>query len=255
MLEEVLIGEAVGVELSGRRILESVDLRARRGELLAVLGPNGAGKSTLLRALAGLIPFTGRVLIEGDDAHLLTAREKAVRLTLVPQQTGLRSALPVRDVVAQGRYAHGQALAGLTSADRTSIDAALTLTDTARLADRAFTALSFGEQRLVLIARGLATGARILCLDEPTAGLDVQHALQLFALLRQLAAQDRVVIVVLHHLDDALRFADRALLLARGVVVQSGSVGGVITADLVRQVYGVEMRHDSALGFALGDPS
>ncbi|MCW5893457.1 MAG: ABC transporter ATP-binding protein [bacterium] len=251
MSEAALAAEGICVVRERASIVQNVDLRAHHGEVLAVLGPNGAGKSTLLRAVAGLLPHTGRVLLSGHDAARLSVRERATRLTLVPQQTGLRVALPARAVVAQGRYAHGTALAGLGAADRDAIAGALARTDTAHLAQRAFTTLSFGEQRRVLIARGLATGARVLCLDEPTAGLDVRHALELYVLLRELAAQGHAVVVALHQLDDALRFADQALLLAAGVAVRSDVAPAVIVPDVIRAVYGVTMRPGASLGFAL----
>lgn len=249
MAEVLLCAEAVSVERGGRLVLTGVDLEAHRGEVLAVLGPNGAGKSSLLRALAGLLPHRGRVLLCGDDAAGLDARERAKRLGFVPQSSALRSALAVRDVVAQGRYAHRPAFGGLRRDDRAAIERALALTDLTRFAARPFTALSFGEQRRVLLARGLASGAPVLCLDEPTAALDVGHALQLYLLLRRLAGEGHAVIVVLHQLDDALRHADRALLLADGVPVGLGKSAEVVAIDRVREVYQVEMRHGEGLGF------
>jgi iron complex transport system ATP-binding protein len=256
MAEPALAVRDLTVVRGERRVLDRVSLRAEHGEVLALLGPNGAGKTTLLRAAAGLLPFTGSVRIDGHDACALSARARAMRLSLVPQQTGLRSALSAHEVVAQGRYAHARALFRLGSEDRAAIERALATTDVAQFAARPFTALSHGEQRRVLIARALCTGARILCLDEPTAGLDVEHALRLHALLRQLASQGCAVVVVLHQLEDALRNADRALLLSGGVVVRSDRTRDVIEPATVREIYRVEMRQGSAVGFYLpGDPT
>jgi iron complex transport system ATP-binding protein len=253
---EAISARDVRVELSGRPVLHGVDASVRHGETLAILGPNGAGKSTLLRAFAGLVAFTGSIRIDGDDVASLPPKARAQRLAFVPQVTALRAALPVRDVVLQGRFAHREPFARETSADRKAVERALELTDAARFARRAFTTLSFGEQRRVLIARGLASGARIVCLDEPTAALDVGHALQLHALLQTLAQQGYAVVLVLHALGDARAHADRALLLAQGRVVSSGSVTEVIASDHVRAVYGVEMREREGLAFSLpgGEP-
>jgi iron complex transport system ATP-binding protein len=253
MAEVELRAQELVVELGGRRAVDGVSLRAQAGERLAILGPNGAGKSTLLRALAGLLPYRGRVWIHGDDASGLSPRERARRLCFVPQQSALRSALPVREVVAQGRYAHRRWLGGAGAGDRAAIAHALERTDVGALADRPFTALSVGEQRRVLLARGLASGARILCLDEPGAALDVRHGLELHALLRELAQEGYAIALVLHALDDALRHADRALLLQRGARVREGPVAEVIRPEPVREVYGVELEPGAALGFRLSE--
>lgn len=233
-------------------MLHEVDLSVRFGEVLAILGPNGAGKSTLLRAIAGLAKYTGSVSLGGVDLCALSLRERATRLTFVPQSTALSSALPVRDVVAQGRYMHRRALRGLDRCDTQAIERALELTDVARLAHRSFTALSGGEQRRVLIARGLASDARILCLDEPTASLDVRHALELFAVVRSLAATGFAVLMVLHQIDDALCHADRALLLRDGRRVREGAVDAVIDASPVRAAYDVELERAAGLRFRAG---
>lgn len=250
--EAVIVAQNVAVSLGTRRVVHGVDLEARRNEVLAILGPNGAGKSTLLRAVSGLLPFTGSVQLHGQPVAQMPVRERARKLAFVPQQTSLRSALPVYEVVLQGRFAHRGAFAGATAGDRAAVEHALAVTDSAGFAKRSFTALSFGEQRRVLIARGLATGARVLCLDEPTASLDVGHALHLHALLRTLARDGYAVVLVLHALSDALQHADRALLLSAGRSVCTGPVADVITEQNVRAVYGVEMERGAGLAFSLG---
>lgn len=251
MAEPAILAQNVSVARGTQRVLDAVSFRAERGEILAVLGPNGAGKSTLLRAVTGLLPFEGRIAIDGAEVQTLVPRERARHIALVPQQTALRSPLPVREVVAQGRYALRSALAGLGVRDRERIGRALEITDLGALARRPFTSLSCGEQRRALIARALAGEATILCLDEPAGSLDVGHALELYALLRRLAREGYAIVLVLHQLDDARTHADRALLLARGACVQSGPSAQVVSAGPVRDVYGVELLPDAGLGFAL----
>ena len=246
-----LVARGIRVQHGRRPVLHGVDFEARHGEIVAILGPNGAGKSTLLRAACGLLRCEGTVQLDGLDVASMPARERAQRIAFVPQQSALRSALPVRDVVLQGRFAHRGPLSTPREVDRAAVDGALEKTDTAQFAERPFTQLSFGEQRRVLLARGLASGAHTLCLDEPTAALDVGHALRLHALLRELARGGYAVVLVLHSLDDALQHTDRALLLDRGRVVSSGPTRHVIAEEHVRDVYGVHMRRGDALGFSL----
>ncbi len=241
----------LSVRLGRREVLKQISLSARFGEVTAILGPNGAGKSTLLRAVSGVIAGEGTILLEGVPAQHIGPRDRAKRVSFVPQQTLLRAAMPVRDVVALGRYAHRDGFARPSAADHAAVEDALRETDTARLADRAFSELSFGEQKRVMIARALSTGARTLLLDEPTASLDVEHALRLFALLRALAAQGRCVITVLHQLDEALNFCDRVALIKAGALLAHGPAREIVTVDRVRTLYGVDMVFGGGLGFTL----
>jgi iron complex transport system ATP-binding protein len=255
-MAERLEVEGLSAKRDGREVLAEVTFSARAGSVLAVVGPNGAGKSTLLKAVAGLLPHAGQIRIDGEDAGTLDRRARARRVAYVPQHSALEAGLPVREVVAQGRYAHLELLRGPGPADVQAVNEALRLTDTDRLADRPFNRLSYGERRLVLLARALATGATLLLLDEPTAALDVRHALDLLAVLRRLAEAGASVIVVLHQLHEAVSHCDRALLLADGRVVTSGPVARVITTGPVREVYGVELVPSAHFGYRLpGGPA
>jgi iron complex transport system ATP-binding protein len=255
MADAALEVNGLSVAREGRRILSDVSFSAAPGSVLAVVGPNGAGKSTLLKVLAGLLPYDGEVKLEGGDAHRLGRRERARKVAYVPQHSALEAALPVRAVVAQGRFAHRELLGGRPTGDEAAIDRALALVGATHLADRTFHRLSYGERRLVLLARALATGANLLLLDEPTAALDVRHALDLLSVLRRLASGGACVVVVLHQLQEAASHCDRALLLADGRAVAEGSVAEVITAGPVRQVYGVDLVPAAHFGYRLPEGS
>jgi len=247
-----LVASEVAVTLGERRAVAGVSFQAEVCTITAVLGPNGAGKTTLLRALAGIVAHDGRVELCGSKIGALDPRERSKRLAFVPQRSQLASRLPVYTVVSHGRFAHRGGLSRLSPADRQAIDTAMVRADVAHLAAREFPELSHGEQRRVLLARALATEARVLLLDEPTASLDIPHALALFATLRALAEDGRCIVVVLHQLDDALRYTDRALLLHGGRQVAFGRSADVITAGNVEGVYGVQLITGGALGFRLG---
>jgi iron complex transport system ATP-binding protein len=240
----------VSATLAGRSVLTGVSLALGAGELCAVLGPNGAGKSTLLRAILGLVPHRGEVSLEGARVDALTPEQRARRVSFVPQESELAAALPVRDVVSLGRYAHA-AFTRPASEDDSAVERALIDCDVQALAHRPFSDLSTGEKKRVLIARALCTGARTLLLDEPTAALDIEHALKLFALLRRVAREGRAVLVVLHQIEHALAYADRALLLQAGKPLALGAVHEVLTAANVRTLYGVELIEGGAPGFRL----
>lgn len=246
-----LIANDVVVRRGRREVVSRVSVAVESGSILAVVGPNGAGKSTLLRALLGLQPSEGRIEVDGTPLEALDVRARARKLGYVPQQSRLASPLLVESVVAQGRLAHGHGSHALSARDREAVDATLDRVGLLGFRDRPFPSLSLGEQRRVLVARALATSARILLLDEPDAFLDVAQALSLFALLRSLRDEGYALLVVLHGLDEARKSTDRALVLVEGRTLASGPTRETLRADVVREAFGVDLVEGGALGFAL----
>lgn len=251
-MADVLDVRGLSVARGPRVLLDDVSFTADAGQVVAVLGPNGAGKSTLLKTLAGLLPFSGQVLLHGQSSAALSLTERARTIAYVPQHSALDAALPARDVIAHGRFAHRDSWGRPSSGDAAAITRAMDLTDTHRLAQRPFCKLSYGERRLVLLARALCTEARILLLDEPTAALDVAHALNLLHVLRALADQGCLILVALHQLNEAAEACDRALLLSQARLQASGEIADVIAAEPVRRIYGVELVPGAHFGYRRG---
>jgi iron complex transport system ATP-binding protein len=236
------------LHLGRRRVLADVDLSCAPGTHTAILGPNGAGKTSLLKAIAGLLPFAGHARVGEVDLSGLNAPERARRISYVPQRSMLDSALSVKDVVMQGRYAH-RAFRDVGASHEQAVRRALETTDTWALRERSYLELSGGEQRRVLLARAMATEAKIIALDEPTAALDISHSLHFFAQLRSLAERGTIVITILHDLRDAERYCDRALVLADGSPRYVGSA--TLPASIVNDVYGVSVRENATRDFTL----
>lgn len=220
---------ASGLVVPGR--LEAVSVDLGPGELVALVGPNGAGKSTLIQALAGLLPAAGSIQWNGQPLSDITFAERGRRLAWVGQEAQFEFAFPVREVVAQGRYAWGD--------DPLGVAAAMAELDLTHLSERPVTRLSGGERHRVGLARALATQAPIQLWDEPVAQLDVRHALEVLRLARGLSDGGSTVLVSLHDLRAAYRF-DRVLVLDRGRLVGNGKPHEVLTAALIREVFRVE---------------
>ena len=227
----------------GSTLLDGASFSLRAGEFVAMLGPNGAGKTTLLRAALGLIDAReGCSALGGQDARRLSARERALRASYLPQRRPLAWPSPVRDVVALGRYSHGAALGSLSAPDRRAVDAALEECDLEHLAHRASDTLSGGELARVHLARAFAAQAPLLLADEPVAALDPGHQLRAMDLVRAFVERGGGALVVMHDIDMAARYADRLVWLHGGRVIADGSPQATLTEGRLADVYGVAAR-------------
>ena len=221
--------------LGGRTVLEGVDLSVAAGELVAVVGPNGAGKSSAIRALAGLLPLSGgHALLGGDDVASLSPGERAGRAAYLPQERRIAWNLPAIEVAALGAPF-------LTDAAERA-RAALDEVEAGHLADRGVAEMSGGERARVLLARALATGARALLADEPTTGLDPEAQLMVLERLKARAGAGQGVLVSLHDLALAARFADRIVVLDAGRVVADAAPLAALTPAVMAATFGLAGR-------------
>ncbi len=222
-----------------RHILENVSLEVQAGEVVSLIGPNGAGKSTLIRAVSGVIPAkTGNVHVNGVNLLALPALARARLLAVVPQANALPPAFTVWEVVLMGRTPHLNFLGQTSAHDEEIACQALARVDALDLLERRVGELSGGEQQRVLLARALAQAAPILLLDEPTSHLDLHYQIRFMETVRSLAKEDKLaVLIALHDLNLAARFADRIILLVEGKVQAAGSPAQVLLPSLLSQAY------------------
>ncbi|MGR3321021.1 MAG: ATP-binding cassette domain-containing protein [Pseudooceanicola sp.] len=224
----------------GKRILDGVTATAPAGRITALVGPNGAGKSTLLSLMGRLVaPEAGRVELDGQDAAAIPRPDFARRATILRQATRITPRLSVRDLVAFGRYPHSQGRLGV--ADLRIVDACLAEMELAALSGRLLDTLSGGQQQRALIAMALAQDTPALLLDEPLNNLDLAFARRVMRTLVERSRAGRAVVVVLHDLTVAARFADHVIALKSGRVLAEGGPAEVFTPATLARLYDTEV--------------
>jgi iron complex transport system ATP-binding protein len=225
-------------------VVDGLDLDVLAGSVTAVIGPNGCGKSTLLRALGRLMrPERGQVLLDGQDIARLPTRDVARRLGLLPQTPVAPEGLTVADLVARGRHPHQRWYRQWSADDAAVVDDAMAWTDVADLADRCVDELSGGQRQRAWLSMALAQETDLLLLDEPTTYLDLAHQVDVLELVRRLHVERGcTVVMVLHDLNLAARYADRLVAMSAGRVAAEGAPADVVTEELLEQVFSLRAR-------------
>jgi iron complex transport system ATP-binding protein len=224
-----------------RAVVLDLDLVIAPGDVTAIVGPNACGKSTLLRSLTRLLPpRTGRVLLDGKEVHATPAKQLARRLGLLPQSPIAPEGITVGELVGRGRHPHQRVLSRWSETDDRAVTAALRATDTLELMDRAVDELSGGQRQRVWIAMALAQETEILLLDEPTTFLDISHQIEVLDLLTDLNRNaGTTIVMVLHDLNLAARYADHLIALHEGRLHSAGRPHEVLVPELVEDVFGM----------------
>lgn len=239
----------ISVSYGDRPVLDRVSFRLERGEIVTILGPNGAGKTTLLKALNGSIkPTQGSVYVEVDErraVELLSRREIARYISVVAQENETKFPVSVLEYVLAGRFINGGTFGWESGDDIAKAKRALNDCDLAGFEDRLMNNLSGGERQRVVLARALATDARILMLDEPTANLDLAHQAMMLRLLRERTRGcGSSAVVITHDLNLAAEFSDKIILLQSGRIAAFGTPAEVLTAEKISDVFGVDVLLD-----------
>ena len=235
-----LAAKEISVTLGGRLVLDRVDLEVASGQVIGLLGPNGAGKSTLLRVLASVLKSrSGEVSLDEQPVSTIPRSQLAKQIAYLPQGAECHWPMAVEQVVALGRLPHRGPWAPMSRDDWDHVARAMVTTDVEQFRGRSIGALSVGERARVLVARAVAGQPSILLADEPVAGLDPAHQLEVMAMLERMAADGAAVIVVLHDLTLAARHCSLLALLGEGRLVASGDAGTVLSTEHLRDCFGI----------------
>jgi len=242
--QPVLVAQQLTLAYDDKRIIQNLHLDIPQGKITALVGANGCGKSTLLRGLARLLkPEKGAVYLEGKAIAQLPTRKVAQRMAILPQGPVPPEGLTVRELVAQGRYPHQSWMQQWSQDDEKLVAAALETTGLVELSDRPLDTLSGGQRQRAWIAMTLAQDTDILLLDEPTTFLDLAHQIEVLDLLYTLnQSRNCTIVMVLHELNQACRYADFMIAMREGHIYTQGSPEEVMTETTVREVFGLESR-------------
>ncbi|WP_027091886.1 ABC transporter ATP-binding protein [Cohnella thermotolerans] len=225
-----------------RRIVEELNLSVPDGKITALVGSNGSGKSTILKAMARILsPLSGCVYLDGKEIHRQPTKEVAKQLAILPQNPSSPEGLTVRELVSFGRYPHQRGFGSLTAEDRRMVEWALVATGIEAFGDRPVDQLSGGQRQRAWIAMALAQGTEMVLLDEPTTFLDMAHQIEVMMLLEKLnREQGSTIVMVVHDLNHAARYAQHMVALKQGTVLYEGNPTEVMTPEMLRVVFGID---------------
>jgi iron complex transport system ATP-binding protein len=236
-----LYAEKLALAYDKNVIIAGLSLFIPAGKITALVGPNGCGKSTLLRGLARLLaPTQGQVYLDGKAIHSMPSKTLARQLGMLPQGPSAPEGLTVRELVAQGRYPHQRWFQQWSRSDEAITVEAMTITNLLDLADRSLDTLSGGQRQRAWIAMTLAQETEILLLDEPTTYLDLAYQVEVLDLLHELNESGRTIVMVLHDLNQACRYAHHLVAMHRGAIWGQGDPHSMMTEQMLLEVFRIK---------------
>lgn len=241
-MSERLNTEQLSIGYAEAMIVKGLNLSLPTGKITALVGANGSGKSTILKTMARIMkPKSGSVMLDGKSIHNLSTKEVARQLAILPQNPTAPDGLTVAELVGYGRYPHQKGFGTMTPEDRSIIANAIEVTGMSEFHDRPIDRLSGGQRQRAWIAMALAQQTDILFLDEPTTFLDMAHQLEVLQLLQKLNEEEgRTIIMVVHDLNHASRYAQHMVAIKSGNVISEGAPVEVMTPGVLREVFGIE---------------
>ena len=234
---------ALNAGYSGKRIVKDFNMRIGKGEITTLIGPNGSGKSTVLKTIGRLIKKeSGCILLDAKDTYRMTKKEIAQIMACLSQCNTPPEDTTIRELVSFGRHPHRKWYESLTAKDEELVNWAIESTNLSSMQDKRVVNLSGGERQRAWIAVALAQQPKVLLLDEPTTYLDINNQLEVLELVKKLNEEmGLTVVMVLHDLNQAARYSHKLFVIKNGELASEGKPDEVLTKNLIREVYGVEM--------------
>lgn len=237
-----LIAKDITISYGDRDIIQNLTVEIPDGKVTSIIGPNGCGKSTLLKALSRILNVKhGEVVLDGKNIHTQATKEVAKKVAILPQSPEVADGLTAEELVSYGRFPYQKGFGRLTKQDHEEIEWALRVTGTYEFKEKAVNDLSGGQRQRVWIAMALAQKTDIIFLDEPTTYLDISHQLEILELVQTLnREQGCTIIMVLHDINQAVRFSDHLITMKNGVIVKQGKTEEVLTNDVLEEVFNID---------------
>jgi ABC-type cobalamin/Fe3+-siderophores transport system ATPase subunit len=237
-----LSAEELSLAYGSVSVIKDVDLEIPPGEITILIGSNGCGKSTILRSLARLLePQKGIVYLDGKEIHKHSTKEVAKKMAILPQGPQAPEGLTVKELCYYGRHPHKGLFSRNTQEDHKMVEWSLSATGLSELMDRPLEALSGGQRQRAWIAMALAQGTDLLLLDEPTTFLDLAYQIEILELLRELNREfGKTIVMVLHDLNQAARYADHLISISNGKIYKEGNPSDIFTVEMIQEVFGLE---------------
>lgn len=234
--------DKLSVGYKGRALIHDIDISMDKGSIMTLIGPNGAGKSTILKTITRhLAKIGGAVFIGEKDVHGFSAKEMAGRVAVVLTERIRPELMTCREVVAMGRYPYTNVLGRLTPKDSEAVDEALKRVHAASLADRDFATLSDGQRQRIMLARAICQEPEVIVLDEPTAYLDIRFKIELLEILRDMAQEKEITVIMsLHEIDLAAKISDYLICVKGDIIAAFGSPEEILKEDTIDRLYEIE---------------
>lgn len=241
MDKTLISADSLSVGYGRRIVVNGIEFEVKQGEILTLIGPNGAGKSTVLKTIAGYLKrLDGTIVIDGEDMEKISEKKMAKRLSVVLTERISPELMTCREVVETGRYPYTGGLGLLTERDKTIVQKAIETVAMQDFAEADFGAVSDGQRQRVMLARAICQEPLILILDEPTSYLDIHHKIQFLEILKSLAKEKQISIIVsMHELDFAENISDYVLCIKDGKISLSGTPAEIFTAENIMSLYDI----------------
>lgn len=248
--------EDLSLSYGDKPVVQNLNLRVKKGQVVSIIGPNASGKSTILKSIAGIIkPVSGKIFIEEKDISKMDSKKLAQKVSILLQQNKNPDDMSIEELVYFGRYPHKKWLEGFEASDKKIIEEAMKLTNTFALSDKTLETLSGGERQRAWIAMALAQEPDILLFDEPTTYLDLAHQIEFLELVNRLNKETGVTVgLVLHDLNQAARYGNYLFAMKEGKIFAQGSPEEVLNPQNILSIYNIEAKIFNAAGYPVVIP-
>jgi ABC transporter, ATP-binding protein len=248
--------EDLSLSYGDKPVVQNLNLRVKKGQVVSIIGPNASGKSTILKSIAGIIkPVSGKIFIEEKDISKMDSKKLAQKVSILLQQNKTLDDMSIEELVYFGRYPHKKWFEGFEASDKKIIEEVMKLTNTFALRDKTLETLSGGERQRAWIAMALAQEPDILLFDEPTTYLDLAHQIEFLELVNRLNKETGVtVVLVLHDLNQAARYGNYLFAMKEGKIFAQGSPEEVLNSQNILSIYNIEAKIFNAAGYPVVIP-